>query len=72
MFRKAFATAGWRIPATGAAGRSAPAERARTSLAGIHLSIRTKILLALAIVMLATIILISRIYLAVFQKEEVR
>ncbi len=52
MFRKAFATAGWRIPATGAAGRSAPAERARTSLAGIHLSIRTKILLALAIVML--------------------
>ncbi len=52
MFRKAFATAGWRAPSTESAGRLAPIERLRASLAGIHLSIRTKILLALAIVIL--------------------
>ena len=52
MFRKAFATVGGRIPDTGATGRLAPAERFRTFLAGIHLSIRAKILLALAIVIL--------------------
>jgi two-component system sensor histidine kinase YesM len=52
MFRKAFATAGWRVPAAGIAGRASPTERLRAFLAGIHLSIRAKILLALAIVIL--------------------
>ena len=52
MFRKAFAPAGWRAPSTATAGRPAPIERLRASLAGIHLSIRAKILLALAIVIL--------------------
>jgi two-component system, sensor histidine kinase YesM len=52
MFRKAFATAGWRLPATEATSRPAPAERLRAFLTSIHLSIRTKILLALAMVIL--------------------
>jgi two-component system sensor histidine kinase YesM len=52
MLRKAFATVGWRIPNTGMTGHPAPAERFRTFLARIHLSIRTKILFALAIVIL--------------------
>jgi two-component system sensor histidine kinase YesM len=52
MFRKAFATVGWRIPNAGTAGRLVPAARFRAFLAGIHLSIRAKILLALAIVIL--------------------
>jgi len=51
MFRKAFATASWRAPAE-TAERLSPVERMRASLGGIHLSIRTKILLALAIVIL--------------------
>jgi two-component system sensor histidine kinase YesM len=52
MFRKAFATVGWRIPDSGTTGHPAPTERFRTFLAKIHLSIRAKILLALAIVVL--------------------
>src|SRR5512139_4035811 len=52
MFRKAFATVGWRLPSAGAAGRLSPIRRFRAVLAGIHLSIRTKILLVLAIVIL--------------------
>jgi hypothetical protein len=52
MFRKAFATVGWRSPSAGTAGRLSPVESLRAFLAGIHLSIRAKILLALAIVIL--------------------
>jgi two-component system sensor histidine kinase YesM len=52
MFRKAFATAGWRAPSAGTAGRLSPSGRFRAFLAGIHLSIRAKILLALAMVIL--------------------
>src|SRR5512136_122936 len=52
MFRKAFATTGWRAPAAETTSRTSPRERLRTLLAGIHLSIRAKILLALAIVVL--------------------
>jgi two-component system sensor histidine kinase YesM len=52
MFRKASATAGWSIPQAGMAGRAAPVERMRAFLSNIHLSIRSKILLALAIVIL--------------------
>src|SRR5512136_935265 len=52
MFRKAFATTGWRAPAAETTSRTSPRERLRTLLAGIHLSIRAKILLSLAIVIL--------------------
>jgi two-component system sensor histidine kinase YesM len=52
MFRKAFATVGWRIPSTRTATRSSLLGRFRAFLAGIHLSIRAKILLVLAIVIL--------------------
>jgi two-component system sensor histidine kinase YesM len=52
MFRKASATAGWSIPNAAPAGRASPVERMRALLSGIHLSIRSKILLALAIVIL--------------------
>jgi len=52
MFRKAFATVGWRLPNAGAIGRVSPVGQLRTLLAGIHLSIRAKILLSLAIVIL--------------------
>jgi two-component system sensor histidine kinase YesM len=48
MFRKAFATAGWRLPNAGTIGRLSPLGWFRAWLTGIHLSIRTKILLALA------------------------
>jgi two-component system sensor histidine kinase YesM len=51
MFRKAFVTIGWRNPDAGAPmDRPAPIERFHVFLASIHLSIRTKILLTLAIV----------------------
>jgi two-component system sensor histidine kinase YesM len=50
MFQKATDPAGWSPPQTEAPGRAAPARSMRASLAGIHLSIRSKILLALAIV----------------------
>ena len=52
MIRKAFAPANWRAPSTGTAGHLSPVGRFRAFLAGIHLSIRAKILLALAIVIL--------------------
>ena len=52
MFRKAFATAGWRVSSAEAAGRLPLAGRLRALVAGIHLSIRTKISLSLAIVIL--------------------
>lgn len=52
MFRKAFAAASWHLFNAGAADRRSPAGRFRASLASIHLSIRSKILLALAIVIL--------------------
>jgi two-component system, sensor histidine kinase YesM len=52
MFRRASAPTGWRIPNTGTADRLSSAGRFRTFLANIHLSIRSKILLALAIVIL--------------------
>ena len=52
MFRKAFATVSWRLPNAGAIGRVPPIGQLRTLLAGIHLSIRAKILLSLAIVIL--------------------
>ncbi len=52
MFRKAFATAGWHIPGNRMADRLPLAERLRALAAGIHLSIRAKILLSLAIVIL--------------------
>ena len=52
MFRKAFATVSWRLPNAGAIGRVPPVGQLRTLLAGIHLSIRAKILLSLAIVIL--------------------
>jgi two-component system sensor histidine kinase YesM len=51
MFRKAFVTIGWRSPDAGAPmDHPAPIERFHVFLASIHLSIRTKILLTLAIV----------------------
>jgi two-component system sensor histidine kinase YesM len=52
MLRKAFATIGWRVPSAGTIGRVSPIERLRAFLGGIHLSIRSKILLSLAIVIL--------------------
>ncbi len=52
MFRKAVATTGWRLPGAGTAGRLSIIGRLRAFLASIHLSIRAKILLALAIVIL--------------------
>src|SRR5512143_3977858 len=52
MFRKAFATTSWRVPHAGTTGHSSSVGRLRAFLAGIHLSIRAKILLALAIVIL--------------------
>ena len=52
MFRKAFATTGWHGLSAGTADRPSLIERVRASLAAIHLSIRAKILLALAIVVL--------------------
>jgi two-component system sensor histidine kinase YesM len=52
MLRKAFATIGWRVPSAGTTGRVSPIERLRAYLGGIHLSIRSKILLSLAIVIL--------------------
>ncbi len=52
MFRKAVATTGWRLPGAGTVGRLSIIGRLRAFLASIHLSIRTKILLALSIVIL--------------------
>ncbi len=52
MFRKAFASTSWRTPPASTTDHSSAVGRLRASLAGIHLSIRAKILLALAIVIL--------------------
>jgi two-component system sensor histidine kinase YesM len=52
MLRKAFATASGHNAETGADGPPAPAKRSRAFLTRIHLSIRAKILLALAIVIM--------------------
>jgi two-component system, sensor histidine kinase YesM len=52
MFRKASATARWSIPTAEPADRTSPIKRMRASLSNIHLSIRSKILLSLAIVIL--------------------
>jgi two-component system sensor histidine kinase YesM len=52
MSRKAVATTGWRLPSAGAVGRLSIIGKLRASLASIHLSIRAKISLALAIVIL--------------------
>jgi two-component system sensor histidine kinase YesM len=67
MFRKAFATSGWRVPTAGTAGRLPLLARVRAFLAEIHLSIRAKILLALAIVILMmglinSVLLIQMLY----------
>ncbi len=50
MFRKATAPNSWRLPDTAAILHVSPLKRLRAFLARIHLSIRAKILLALAIV----------------------
>jgi two-component system sensor histidine kinase YesM len=52
MFRKASASANWTVPSASTRGRTSPLERLQTFLGGIHLSIRSKILLALSIVIL--------------------